>query len=209
MLRALHAIRRAADGTAVVLIDHSGLADPNRPRGSNAEAGGVDTMVRVIDESGLRTASVVRDRNAATGAEWTYSLSPVDTVPRPVGTAAPVVCVPATRVPTWTAGHEWWTDELPQAATAAVNGAMDAQGRAHRGRRVALAVLRVLRAVADDAGHTQADIRSMLAEGPMPVARSQVSSATALLKGLGLLDADGSRLTLAPWLLPTDSEIDS
>lgn len=94
MLRVLHGIREAAGGAAVVLIDHSGLADDSRTRGSNAQKGGVETEIRVINENGIRQAEVTRDKSGADGAQWLFKLVQVEGVARPVDVDAPAVCVP-------------------------------------------------------------------------------------------------------------------
>lgn len=93
MLRVLHRIREAAGGAAVVLIDHSGLGDETRTRGSNAQKGGVETEIRVTNESGVRRAEVTRDKSGADGAEWVYKLVQVPEVVRASGVDAPAVCV--------------------------------------------------------------------------------------------------------------------
>lgn len=94
MLRVLHKLRKAAGGCAVVLIDHSGLHDDSRTRGSNAQKGGVETEVRVTEERGVRRAQVTRDKSGMVGAEWFYKLQQVDEVERPAEIEAPAVCVP-------------------------------------------------------------------------------------------------------------------
>jgi len=94
MLRALHTLRRAANGCAVVLIDHTGLTDDSRTRGSNAQKGGVETEIRVTEERGVRRAQVTRDKSGTIGTEWFYKLVQVDEVERPEGVEAPAVCVP-------------------------------------------------------------------------------------------------------------------
>lgn len=95
MLRALHSIRQAAGGAAVVLIDHSGLTDDSRTRGSNAQKGGVETEIKVSDENGVRKAVCTRDKSGEIGTEWIYKLVQVPEVLRPRGVTAPAVCVPA------------------------------------------------------------------------------------------------------------------
>jgi hypothetical protein len=94
MLRVLHRIREAAGGAAVVLIDHSGLTDDTRTRGSNAQKGGVETEIRVTDENGYRRAEVTRDKSGTSGTEWLFKLVRVADVPRPADVEAPAVCAP-------------------------------------------------------------------------------------------------------------------
>lgn|GEM_PF-6060916 len=94
MLRVLHRLRAAAGGCATVLVDHSGLTDDDRTRGSNAQKGGVETEIRVSDDRGFRRAEVTRDKSGTIGTEWLYRLVQVDGVPRPSGVDPPAVCVP-------------------------------------------------------------------------------------------------------------------
>lgn len=95
MLRALHALRMAADSCAVVLVDHSGLTDDSRTRGSNAQKGGMDTEVRVVElDGGIREATVTRDKSGVVGRTWHYKLRSVDGVPVPPDMTTPAVCVP-------------------------------------------------------------------------------------------------------------------
>lgn len=93
MLRVLHRLRTTAGGCAVVLVDHSGLGDDTRARGSNAQKGGMETEVRVVDDNGIRRAEVTRDKSGQTGATWLYRLHQVEAVARPAGVSAPAVCV--------------------------------------------------------------------------------------------------------------------
>lgn len=93
MLRVLHRLRAAAGGCAIVLIDHSGLTDDGRTRGSNAQKGGVETEVRVVDDNGIRRAEITRDKSGKVGATWHYRLHQVDEVPHPADVEAPAVCV--------------------------------------------------------------------------------------------------------------------
>lgn len=95
MLRVLHKLQVAADGCAIVLIDHAGLADGTRTRGSNAQIGGMDTEILVIDDHGLRMAEVTKDRSAPLGARWLYRLHQIDEVARDAYVAAPAVCIEA------------------------------------------------------------------------------------------------------------------
>ncbi|HEY9413528.1 MAG TPA: AAA family ATPase [Pseudonocardia sp.] len=93
MLRTLHRLRRVAGGAAVVLIDHSGLTDDSRTRGSNAQKGGVETEVRVTEEAGFRKAEVTRDKSGQVGTQWLYKLEQLNNIPRPPDLDPPAVCV--------------------------------------------------------------------------------------------------------------------
>lgn len=97
MLRVLHTLRQAAGGCAVVLIDHTGLNDDTRVRGGNAQRGGMETEIRVVQDgpSGLRHVSITRDKaGGATAPEWWFRLEPVDEVPVGPDQDTPVVPVP-------------------------------------------------------------------------------------------------------------------
>ena len=95
MLRALHKLQAAAGGCAIILIDHVGLANPDRPRGNGAEEAGMDTAVKVTNDHGLRTAEVTKDRSAELGTRWHYRLHQIDEVARGPFVDAPAVCVEA------------------------------------------------------------------------------------------------------------------
>src|SRR5882757_2979453 len=94
MLRVLHRMRAAAGGAAVVLIDHSGLGDDSRTRGSNAQKGGLETEIRVSNENGVRRVECTRDKSGSEGAQWAFKLVQVPEVPRPVDMDPPAVCIP-------------------------------------------------------------------------------------------------------------------
>lgn len=94
MLRVLHGIRETAGGAAVIMIDHSGLTDDTRTRGSNAQKGGLETEVRVSDENGIRRVEITRDKSGSEGKKWAFKLVQVPEVPRPVDVEPPAVCIP-------------------------------------------------------------------------------------------------------------------
>lgn len=95
MLRVLHRIREAAGGAAVILIDHSGLTDDSRVRGSNAQKGGLETEVRVTNENGIRRVEITRDKSGSEGAKWAFKLEQVPGVSvRGADVDPPAVCIP-------------------------------------------------------------------------------------------------------------------
>jgi hypothetical protein len=127
MLRVLHNIRQLAGGAAVILIDHSGLADDTRTRGSNAQKGGVETEIRVTDEGTYRKAVITRDKSGTEGAEWLFRLVQVEGVPRPVDVDPPAVCIQLDKNEVWEGNSEplrddtCWNlmrDELPDVVSA-------------------------------------------------------------------------------------------
>lgn len=67
MVRAMHAIRLAS-GAAVGLVDHTGLVDLTRGRGSNAVQAAMDTEILVMPG----VATVTRDKAAEAGHEVRY-----------------------------------------------------------------------------------------------------------------------------------------
>lgn len=160
MINVLHMIRRAAGGCAVVLLDHSGLNDPDRPRGSNALVAGVHTMIQVTKgrdkDAGIYTARETGRNKAAgpqDGAEWTWRLRKVEDVPHE-GLDVPAVCVPLTeddeaaRKPVDVVGS-WWDDvDVP-------DDLLKIRGR---GRAMAMHVFRILRWVGGDAGLTRDEL---------------------------------------------------
>ena len=150
MVRAMREIRDAADGACVLLIDHTGLRDETRGRGSNAVTAAMDTEVRVDLDRDTRTATaeVTRDKDAEPGACWTYRLQSVDDVPglerRP---RPPAVVVaneggpdrPVDPNQTWNDPLAW---PLPTDVTALADGGKGAKAIRH--------VAMFMRAKADD-----------------------------------------------------------
>jgi hypothetical protein len=110
MVRAMDAIREAS-GANVTLVDHTGLTDTTRGRGSNAVTAAMDSEVRVTFADGVGTAEVTRDKAGETGLTVSYRLQAVPEVPRPHGIAAPAVCVPTTAQPAsskFSTQTPWW-----------------------------------------------------------------------------------------------------
>jgi|SRR5579883_750697 len=66
-------------GTAVMLIHHPSKGDTAGLRGHGSLAAACDAIISVaVDElSGIRTATLVKSRDSATGAQWHYRLDPV------------------------------------------------------------------------------------------------------------------------------------
>lgn len=164
MLRVLHRIREAAAGAAVVLIDHTGLSDDSRTRGSNAQKGGVETEIRVTDESGLRRAEVTRDKSGEIGAQWLFRLVQVPEVPRPTGITPPAVCEAldpsdvASMAP-FSARFEDWNDpSQPPVPT-------DVAGYDGPGKTAVKALARFMRySATGEVGHSMAQARTAVSE---------------------------------------------
>lgn len=78
MIRSMHELRKAS-GACVVLVDHTGLSDDTRGRGSNAVIAAMDTEIRVRrdEKSGIATATVTRDKAGETGHAVSYELKRV------------------------------------------------------------------------------------------------------------------------------------
>lgn len=201
MLRVLHLIREAAGGAAVILIDHSGLNATGRVRGSNAQIGGVDTEIMVIEdrESGLRLAEMTRDKNARKDApEWCFRLRSVEDVPREPGEPCPAVCVPAERdgTPFIRPGEDWWTDPLPGEVADLITDARYAKGseagKAMRGKDAARDIVRVLRSIGSVEGMTSGQLGTRLKEGPRDLTPVQVDTGVSLLLAVGVLARSGT-----------------
>jgi hypothetical protein len=216
MINVLNIIRRAAEGCAVVLLDHSGLNDPDRPRGSNALIAGVHTAIQVSKgkdrDAGIYTA---RETGRNKGAEdkdapvWSWRLRKIEDVPHE-GLDAPAVCVPLdaddeiARRPIEIVGA-WWDDvEVP-------DDLLKIKGR---GRQMAQHVFRVLRWVGGDAGLTRDELSRTItrflrmhdakAAGCTP---DQLGRALSLLTDAGVIEHAGraqSRFVLTPGYRPTD-----
>lgn len=189
MLRVLHAIRRAAGGCAVILVDHSGLGDKGRVRGSNAQNGGVDTEIVVMHdkESGLRLATMTRDKSAGLGVgEWCYRIVPVEDMPGlEEDEPTPAVCIPAERDGTRfiRPGMDWWLHAIPDETDDIVKAAKDPKDatKAADGKDAARDIVRLLRAVGTAGGHTPSEIIALLKEGPREHAKSKVYAGLAIL----------------------------
>ncbi len=69
----------AATGAAVVLVHHPSKSDSNNLRGHGSLAAACDTILAVaIDEAGvIRTATLTKSRDFATGLQLSYELEPV------------------------------------------------------------------------------------------------------------------------------------
>lgn len=187
LIRAMDALRQAAGGAAVVLIDHTGISDTSRSRGSNAIEAAMDTELRVMrDEGGLATAEVTRDKAAEPGATWTYRIERVEGVPglRP-GTPPPATVVPTDGVPAGSplalARATWWdVDQPPIPEEIARCG--------EKGAEAARDIFRILRFVNDPEGIERARIVEALREGPRPHGKSTVTAALALMVRKGWVE---------------------
>jgi hypothetical protein len=92
LVRAMDAIRETCRA-CVALVDHTGLTDQTRGRGSNAVTAAMDTEIRVTrDDSRVAVAEVTRDKANEPGMKVTYRLASVLDVPTPPGVKAPAVC---------------------------------------------------------------------------------------------------------------------
>lgn len=196
MLRVLHSLRVAAGGASVVLIDHSGLGDDSRVRGSNAQKGGVETEIRVVhDEQGLRQVEVTRDKSGAEGASWAFRLVQVPEVARPPDVDPPAVCVPveADEIERHAAALRASCWDVPRAALpdrVAELGGADGDAAAD--------LFRLLVYVDPADGIAFSSLYTHLRESPRPHSRSAAHRAVGLLDAAGVLVA-GS--TSKSWVL--------
>jgi AAA domain len=112
MVRAMDLIRQSAGVDCnVTLIDHTGLSDDTRGRGSNAVQAAMDTEIRVTVDSGIACAEITRDKNAEPGYRVTYRLQVVPELAR--GTQKPpavVVACDAQEAVTFGHPDDWQKD---------------------------------------------------------------------------------------------------
>lgn len=208
MINVLHMIRRAADevGCAVVLIDHSGLGDDSRVRGSNAQLGGIDTEIMVEKgDEGLRVAHVTRDKGAPEGApaEWCFRLAQVDTVEVARGMKAPAVCVPAMRDRPFADDRPWWVHELPED----IPGHEGIRTSPPAVRKCCADLMRLLRSIGDPEGaYTALQLVTMLNEREVPKdrrhKRATAHTAVKVLREAAMIETGTGSTTASPkWML--------
>lgn len=225
MLRVLNTVRVAAHelGCAIALVDHTGLKDKGRVRGSNALQAGVHTEIAVTKpgaEGGHKdvyTARVTRNKAAGAGTvQWHWRLHEVPECRASDPYAeTPSVCVPAepgdhrpiSLVPSWRDAE--LSDEIRQT----IDDARLSNGHAHPGKREAKDIMRIMLAAADrEEGHTQADLRVIMAEpltadGPkVHISRAGVHNAVTLLKRVSMVEtvARGRIRITDEWVPGTD-----
>lgn len=188
MLRVLHRIRETAGGAAVILVDHSGLGDDSRTRGSNAQKGGVETEIRVTNENNFRKAEVTRDKSGADGTEWLFRLeSIVGLQALPVDVDAPAVVIPLGKdevsVRSEVEFRTNWFDTLPRnELPERVEVMTDKPGDA------ACDIFRLMVHL-KRAPLTAADVRGYVAESPRTYAKTTIHRALLNLKEAGVVTA--------------------
>lgn len=199
MLRVMHSIRRAAGGCAVILIDHSGLGDQTRTRGGNAQKGGIETEIMVIDEDGVRLVENTRDKSGVQGARiWRFRLLQIDELRTSPDMDPPAVIVPVSEDehrPVKIEGS-WWEDDTPVPDDViAIKG---------NGRQLAILIYRVLRWVGGTHGLAVADVKAAIDAGTaagaqMKYDRTKTKAALTVLTHAGIVEhAAGSS---ARWVL--------
>jgi hypothetical protein len=189
MIRAMRQIRDLGGRTCVALIDHTGLGDQSRGRGSNAVEGAMDTEIRVTKaRQGSLTVFTAESTRDKAGSEdrpsWTFTLWPVD-VPREEGIEAPPVVEAddaALRAapPPAPAERQWYEIpllELPDPL-------LDLVGP---GKEAARDAYRVLLGVNDPDGLTTAQVRDMLGEAVGKVKSVRKYSKTSFNAGFASL----------------------
>lgn len=201
MMRAVDALKEVSAGN-VCLVDHTGLNDTTRARGSNSVLGATDTEVKVtLDrDTGIASAEVTRDKAAEPGATWPYRLQRVDGVPglRP-GTPLPAVVVPieddgTTDSPFGLRSREWWQDDemIPDVVAALSGGPAD----------VARDIFRVLRYVQEhEGGVTMSFLRTAVGQRPSSKEPSEATArrARVMLEQAGIvISLTATRYALAP-----------
>lgn len=160
MVRAMDLIRQVGGGRRnVTLVDHTGLGDTTRGRGSNAVEGAMDTEIRVTCVSGIASAEVTRDKNDEPGHSVSYRLQRIEALARG-DRRAPAVVVPNDAAMSLPFGHEHelWNSEVPEEIAQLVNG--------KDGASVARHIFRLLRHVGSEDGLTSSEIRGAIEEAP-------------------------------------------
>lgn len=197
LARVLHTIRRAAGGTCVVLIDHTGLNDTTRVRGGNAQRAAMDTEVRIMrGEGGVSTATITRDKSGFDEGDppsWSYRLAPVPSVPAPPKMMTPAVVVDAVRPATRATPliDSCW--DIPTRALPALVRDVDATAGQ---RNAAQDVFRALVEARDTHGMSKAAITALLGSCPRRHGRTTVFGAVAALTDAGVLVPVGDKWVL-------------
>lgn len=190
MIRAMRLIRDAGKRTAVVLVDHTGLADESRGRGSNAVTAAMDTEIRVgkrrMGQAVIYTATVTRDKASSEddAAEFAFTLWPMD-VERPEGVAQPPVVVwddeVLKRDPVIAPIDRRWFEvpllELPMALQEMVGS----------GSHAARDIYRVLMVTSDPDGLTSAQIKAALDQDAKAQKDVKVHSKASFMRGFARL----------------------
>lgn len=198
MLRAMRTIREVNDKEcAQAALDHTGLNDPDRPRGNNAWEAGSDSMILITKDkdSGLHTVTPKRVRNEReSDAEWAVRRETVIVDGR--SEAVLVAAQPDDHQPFPIEGT-WWTDD-----TEVPDGVLAMRGN---GRTLALLIFRVLRWVGGTYGLTVADVKAAIEAGEaagarMHYDRTKTRAALTLLTDSGVIEHPSSRVT-ARWIL--------
>jgi hypothetical protein len=197
MVRAMDQLRQAGgqdgSGATVVLIDHTGLMDPTRGRGSNAVEAAMDTEIRVArQDDGSIVAEVTRDKAAEVGRQWTYRLASVDLGGSDGGVwgggnsdsdeqrPAVVRPVAAEQASPFLRDEAWWLIELPENLPVLPS---NVAGNAAR------SIVRLLLAINGDDGLSKPQLVTQLGENRgQTFGRSTVYAAVAMLKKMGILE---------------------
>lgn len=113
MIRAVDMIREAAGGACVLLVDHTGVHNTTRSRGSNVVLAAMDTEIRVDYENGVAAAEVTRNKDGSEGYRVNYRLQAVPELAR-TDHEPPAVVVPceAQEAVTLDAADRW-NQDLP------------------------------------------------------------------------------------------------
>jgi hypothetical protein len=212
MFDVIEQLQKAAGGCAVILIDHTGLNDDTRTRGSNAQQAGADTEILVVNEDGLRVAEVTKDRFAELGTRWLYRLHQVDEIQRDKWVDAPAVCIPADYDPVASL-PDWWLIELPEDRVEKITHALNDKGQPAEGKAAAKDIVRLMLKVRSEQGLTETEMFQMIKEkpvikprrgrAPLPHSRSSVGAGRTLLERIGAIETTGQghgvRWALADW----------
>jgi hypothetical protein len=167
----------------VVLVDHTGIHDESRARGSNSQKAMVATEVRLTVDGAVRTAELTRNTAGAAVGAWSFQLQPVPDAPHPFGTDTPVVPVASARGAS--EGLELRSScwGIPRHALPSV--VADIGGTVGE---TACDIFRALLEAQDRDGLTVPQIRGLLSESPREHTRTIVYNAVNKLDELGVME---------------------
>lgn len=197
MRDALSEIRRVS-GACVLLVDHTGLGDQDRARGSNSQKAMVATEIKLSVDGDVRTAEITRNTAGAVSGAWSFTLEPVPGAPHPDGTDTPVVPLPTDgrrrvseplRSSCWSIPRE----DLPL-KIGLIGGATG---------EAACDIFRAMHEAASEDGLTMAKVRELVAESPREHAKTTFHRAIRKLSDLQVIEHPG---TTQSWILAREYE---
>lgn len=205
LVRALDTLR-VTSGGCVLLIDHTGLGDPGRARGSSSIQAAMDTEVLVAYDGRVATATVTRDKATEPGKTWRYRLltERVSTVQLSSGNTVVDHSAPVPVAITEGEGRgflndqdgDWWDRDT----VSVPNEVTQLKGK---GSAVARDLFRILWLTDDREGLTPAKLREAYNEGPerKKTAVSTFNAGWALLKNSPVAVVEQAAGSSSRWVL--------